>query len=355
MELNKMKAALKTAEGTFKIAEVARPVLGDPDWVIARVVASGICGTDLRHWHKHEPELECRIMGHELSGIIEEVGENVRHLQPGDRVVIETVHGDDTCDWCRVQQYNLCPHLYSVRMETLSQAFAGYVSGPAKKCYKLPLKVSFEEATLLDTFAVGLHALQLSRLRLNDWVVIIGAGPIGLGVLQLAKLSGARTIVADVVESSLNKAAVLGADLIVNSGEENLGETVRTHTSTRGADIVFECAGGTSMPSTLNHAVEAVRTGGNIVVVGGYEAGYTSLELNWQRVQMAEIKLTMSASYVFWGLDPEMQICLDLMTQGKLDAKALITHTFPLEKINEAFETANNKQETEAIFVCLTI
>jgi L-iditol 2-dehydrogenase len=351
---DKMTAAIKTAEGDFDIQEVAIPKITKPDWVLAKIKVSGICGTDLRHWKKEEPELECKIMGHEMAGEVVEVGELVTHVKPGDRVVIETVLGDDTCPWCKAQQYNLCPHLYDVRMKTVSQAFAQYVSGPAKKFYKLPDHVSYEEATVLDTFSVGLHALQLSGLKINDKVAIIGAGPIGLGQLQLAKISGADVIIFDVVDSSLKVAKELGADVVVNVSSDDGYARLMEFTSNRGADIVFECAGGESMPTTLPQATSYARIGGKVVIVGGFDAGVTTIPLEWQRIQMREIQLISSASYSYWDIYPEMQMCLDLVAKGKLNAKKLITHSFPLTEINKAFETANDKENTQAIFVALT-
>lgn len=349
-----MKAALKTAEGEFEVTEVERPKIPHPDWVLARVRVAGICGTDLRHWKKHDPHLECKIMGHELAGEVVEVGDAVTNVKPGDRVVIETVLGDDTCEWCRVQQYNLCPNLYEVRMKTVSRAFATYVVGPAKKFYPLPDQVSFEEATLLDTFSVGLHAQHLSGLKILDKVAVIGAGPIGLGQLQLAKISGAEVIVTDVVDSSLQLAKELGADLVINTEKEDGYQKVMEFTKGRGVDIAFECAGGPSMPVTLPQATSFARIGGKVVIVGGFEEGTTTIGLEWQRIQMAEIQIIPSASYSFWGIDPEMQICLDLVAKGKLNAKKLITHRFNLDEINEAFETAQDKEKTHAIFVALT-
>ncbi|CCH55346.1 alcohol dehydrogenase GroES domain protein [Fibrisoma limi BUZ 3] len=350
-----MKAAVKTADGTFDVTEVNTPTLPKPDWVRARVRVSGICGTDLRHWKHEDPNLEGKIMGHELAGEIVEVGDAVTNVKPGDRVVIETLLGDETCDWCRVQQYNLCPHLYEVRMKTISQAFAAYVIGPAKKFYKLPDHVSFEEATLLDTFSVSLHAIHLSGLSLNDKVAVIGAGPIGLGQLQLAKLCGADVIVTDVVDSSLQLAKELGADAVVNTKTDDGYQRVMEFTGNRGADIAFECVGGPSMPTTLSQATEFARIGGKVVIVGGFEAGKTAIELDWQRIQMSEIKLIPSASYSFWDIYPEMQMCLDLLAKGKLNARKLITHSFPLDEINKAFETAQDKEHTHAVFVALTI
>jgi L-iditol 2-dehydrogenase len=355
MEEEKMKAALKTLDGKFELGEVKIPEIKQPDWVVARVKVSGICGTDLRHWKVKEPELECKIMGHELSGEVVEVGPAVTHVKPGDRVVIETLLGDDTCEWCNIQHYNLCPNLYPVRMKTLSQSFAQYVAGPARKFYILPDNVSFEEAALLDTFSVCMHAIQLSGIKLNDKVVVIGAGCIGLGQLQLAKICGADVLIIDKVDSALQVAKELGADEVVNTEKDDAYQKVMEFTGKRGADIVFECAGGSAMPITLPQAVSFSRIGGKVVMVGGFEKDQKAIEMDWSRIQMSEIKLIPSASYSFWDIYPEMQISLDLLAKGKLNAKKMITHNFPLDKINEAFDTARRKEETGAIFVALNV
>jgi L-iditol 2-dehydrogenase len=352
---DKMTAALKTAKGDFSIEEVEIPELQKPDWVLARVKVAGICGTDLRHWKKEDPHLECKIMGHELAGEVVSVGPEVKNVKPGDRVVIETVLGDDSCEWCNIQQYNICPNLYKVRVESVSQAFAQFVSGPAKKFYKLPDHVSYEEAALLDTFSVGLHAVQLSGLKLNDKVAVIGSGCIGLGQLQLAKIAGADVIVFDIVDSSLELAKELGADVVVNTKKEDAYKKLMEFTNNRGADITFECAGGSAMEMTLPLATTLTRIGGKVVIVGGFAEGKTTTEMEWQRIQMSEIKLIPSASYSFWDIYPEMQMCLDLLAKGKLNAKKMITHNFPIEEINEAFTVARDKEHTNALFVALTI
>lgn len=351
----KMKAALKEADGTFKIEQVDRVKIPADDWVLARIKVSGICGTDLRHWKKHEPDLECKIMGHEMSAVVVETGPAVRNVKPGDRVVVETLLGDGTCDWCRVQQYNLCPNLYKVRMDTISRSFAEYVVGPSTKFHILPDNVSDEEAALLDTFSVSLHAQKLSGLRINNKVAIIGAGPIGLAQLPLAKLSGAEVIVFDIVQSSLTLAKSLGADRVVNLETEDPQVCMKLFNNGRGGDLTFECAGGESMTTTLPLAVSITRIGGKVIIVGGFENGNTAMELNWQDLQKSEISLIPSASYGFWDIYPEMSICVELLAKGKINAKKMITHTYPLDQINEAFETAQNKKETGAVFVALTI
>ncbi len=350
-----MKAALKTEDGTFDLRDVEAPALQGDDWVRARVRVAGICGTDLRHWKKQEPELACHIMGHELAGDVVEVGPAVTNVAPGDRVVIETVMGDGECEYCRIQRYNICPHLYEVRTKSVSRAYAEFVVGPAHKFYRLPDHVSFEEAALIDTLSVCLHAQHVGGLGINDKILILGAGPIGLGQLMLAKASGADVIIADVVGHSLDLARELGADAVIDSRSEDVVERVMAFTGGRGADIVFECVGGTMMPVTLPQATKAARRGGKVVIVGGFDAGETSIPLEWQRIQMSEIQILPSASFAFHQIYPEQGMILELIARGKLPVGKLVTHRFPLERINEAFDVADRKEETGAVFVAVTM
>lgn len=350
-----MKAALKTADGRFEVTDVERPILPASDFVLARVKVAGICGTDLRHWQKPDPDLECHIVGHELAGEVVEVGEDVVNLKPGDRVVIETVMGDGICPFCNVQRYNICEHLYDVRTQYVSRAYGEFLAGPEKKFYKLPDHVSFEEAALIDTFSVCLHAHHLGEVGVNQKIVVIGAGPIGLGQLQLAKISGADVLIIDLVDSALDIAKELGANLVVNGDRDDPVARVMEWTGGLGADICFECAGGESMPQTLPLATKVVRRGGKVVLVGGFDPGETSIPLEWQRIQMSEIRIIPSASFAFHDIYPEQGMVLDLLASGKLDAKKLITHRFPLDRINEAFETADAKQDTGAVFVAIEV
>lgn len=350
-----MRAALKKEDGTFAIEEVERPSLVTSNWVIARVHVAGICGTDLRHWKKHEPELACKIMGHELAGEVVEVGESVYNVKPGDRVVIESVMGDGVCEYCRVQRYNICEHLYPVRSQYVARAYAEYVGGPAEKFYKLPDHVTFEQAALIDTLSVCLHAQHLSGLGINDRVAVIGAGPIGLGQLLLAKASGADVIIADVVDSALELARKLGADEVVHSRREDVVERIRAFNRGRGVDIVFECAGGDAMSETLPLSTKVVRRGGKVVIVGGFDKGETAIPLEWQRIQMSEIQLIPSASFAMHEIYHEQGMVLDLIAKGRIKVDDLITHRFPLDRINEAFDIDQRKQETGAVFVAIEI
>lgn len=350
-----MKAALKNRDGTFHIAEVERPILPASDYVLARVHVAGICGTDLRHWKVEDPSVECHIVGHELAGEVVEVGADVFNVKPGDRVVIETVMGDGVCPYCTIQRYNICEHLYDVRTQYVARAYAEFVAGPASKFYRLPDHVSFAEAALVDTLSVCLHGQHLSGLSINDKVVVIGAGCIGLGQLMLAKASGADVMITDIVDSALDLARSLGADHVVNTKRDDWQQAVLDWTDGRGADIVFECAGGEAMPITLPQATKMVRRGGKVVLIGGFDEGETSIPLEWQRIQMSEIQLMPSASFAYHQIYPEQGQVVELIANGKLPVAKLITHRFPLDRINEAFEVARDKEGTGAVFVALEI
>jgi len=350
-----MKAALKTADGRFAIEEVDEPVLPGADWAKVRIRVAGICGTDLRHWQKPDEHLRCCIMGHELAGEVVEVGADVTRVTPGDRVLVESVLGCGQCDWCRARQYNRCPDLYPTRRASVSRAYAEYVVAPQHKLYRLPDHVGFDEAALLDTYAVCLHAQHLSGLTINAKVAIVGAGPIGLGQLMLAKASGADVLIVDTVAHSLDVARELGADRTVLSQAEDPVAAAMAFSGGRGCDVVFECAGGPSMPVTLPLATKLVRRGGKVVLVGGFEDGETGIPLEWQRLQMGEIALIPSASFAFHDIHPEQEEVLELVARGKLQTQKLITHRFPLDRINEAFDVAQDKENTGAIFVGLTI
>jgi L-iditol 2-dehydrogenase len=186
-------------------------------------------------------------------------------------------------------------------------------------------------------------------------VAIIGAGPIGLGQLMLAKASGADVLITDIVDSALDKARELGADIALNPHRDDPVKAAMDWTDGRGCDIVFECAGGPSMPQTLPQATRMVRRGGKVVIIGGFDEGETSIPLEWQRIQMSEINLIPSASFSYREIYSEQGEVVELIAKGKLPVKELITHRFKLNEINEAFDVANEKDRTGAVFVAITV
>ncbi len=350
-----MRAAVKTADGTFRIEEVDEPIIPRPSFVKVRVRMAGICGTDLHHWRKPEKSLEGHIMGHEMGGEVVAVGEAVSNVKPGDRVVVETVMGDEVCPWCNVQQYNICEHLYDVRNKFVSKCFGEYLVGPSHKMFVLPDHVSFEEAVAVDSLSGCIHAHHRAGITLNDKVAILGAGPIGLSQLMLTKATGADVMITDIVDSALERAKELGADKVVNPHREDPAKAAKEWTGGRGADVVFECVGGPDMVQTLPQATQMVRRGGKVVIQGGFEKGETAIALEWQRIQMSEIDLLPSASFAFRDIYAEQGEVVELIDKGKIPAGKLITHHFKLDQINEAFDCALEKERTSAVLVAIAI
>ncbi len=343
-----MKAAFKTSRGDFEIKDVPIPEVTRPDYVLAKVRAAGVCGSDLRWWNVPRPQLAGRITGHELAGDVIEIGSAVQNVEKGDRVAIESLVGCGVCYWCRLGQYHLCPDLGKLRSETLSRAFSEYVAGPATNFYKIPEKVSYEEAAILDVYGTSVHACNRTGIRMGQHVAVIGAGPIGLTMLELANVAGARTIVTGVYDFPLEKAKKLGAYATINTRTEDGVAKVLELTGGMGVDIAYECVGRDAASETMKQAVSYVRRGGKIGIIGALADG-----LDWPRIRGQEIDLISVSSFSYWGNDREFKIVLDLLIDGKIDANSLITHRFPLERINEAFETADNKRKTNAIKVVL--
>jgi L-iditol 2-dehydrogenase len=184
-------------------------------------------------------------------------------------------------------------------------------------------------------------------------VVIIGAGPIGLSLLDLVNVAGAKGIITDVLDFPLEVARkTFGAYETINTAKEDPVKRVLELTHGRGADIVYECVGGKAVSSTIPQAVSLVRRKGKIGIVGGMP-GTIALNIDWSKIQWGEVDFVPVSGFYFWGNDPEFQIVSDLLADGKLHATEMITHRFPLEKINEAFETAANKKETRSIKVVI--
>ncbi len=343
-----MRAAVKTTHGDFELKDVPIPEVSRPDYVLARVRAAGVCGSDLRWWRVPRPQLVGRITGHELAGDVVEVGSAVTNVKRGDRVAIESLVGCGVCYWCRLGQYHLCPDLSRLRSETLSRAFSEYVAGPAANFFRIPENVSYEEAAILDVYGTSVHACNRTGIRIGQTVVVIGAGPIGLTMLELANVAGAKAIVTGIYDYQLEMAKKLGAYATINTSGGDCVDRVLKLTGGIGADITYECVGGEASPVTMRQALSYVRRGGRIGVIGALADG-----LDWPRIRSQEIDLISVSSFSYWGNDREFEVVLNLLIDGKVDAKSLITHRFPLSRINEAFETADNKRKTNAIKVVI--
>jgi L-iditol 2-dehydrogenase len=326
-----LKALLYTKPYTFEYTDVPDPTVGNDD-VLVRVRACGICGSDVAgHTGKTGRRLPPLIMGHEAAGVVERTGRNVHDFRPGDRICFDSTVYCNECPACRQGLFNRCVkrQVLGVSVPEFKRqgAFAEFVVIPHWICAKLPEKMSFVQASLLEPASIGTHAANRPPIARTDTVVVIGAGTIGLFILQAAKIRGAKTTVAcDLNDFRLGLAQQVGADVCLNPGKVNLREEVLKRTEGRGADVAFEAVG---FAETFRQAISIAKTGGTVVAVGNLQK---ETEFNLQELVSRE--LTFTGSYASAG---EFRTCIDLIASGKVNVAPLVSEVLPLREGPDAF------------------
>ncbi len=339
----RMRAAVTRDWNVIGVEQVPVPAL-EPGEVLVRVGACGICGTDLKilagvYKGLWPPALPF-IQGHEWAGTVAALGVGVDGLQVGDRVAAENHKGCGTCENCRRGRYNLCESASSgnsghrIYGHTAQGAFAEYAARPVGLLHKLPDVISFEEASLINQGALGLHALHRCGTEAGDVVAVIGLGLIGLVTLQLARAFGAARVIAVGYGARLELARGLGADDLVDITAGDPVETIRSLTRGRGVDCVFECAG--TSPAIVT-ALNSVKRGGRIALIG--LTGNMPAELNTDKLVLDEIDVfgVRSSPNAY----PEL---IDLIAAGKVDVGKLVSRIYPLDQIGEAFEVFRKRE-----------
>uniref|UniRef100_A0A2M4AG72 Sorbitol dehydrogenase n=1 Tax=Anopheles triannulatus TaxID=58253 RepID=A0A2M4AG72_9DIPT len=320
----------------FRVEEIPMPTPLDNE-VLLRMDCVGICGSDV-HYISHggfgDYKLkEPLVLGHESSGVVTAVGRHVRHLQVGDRVAIEPAIGCRTCRQCKEGRYNLCPK--GVYCATTGQGnLCNYYTHAADCCFKLPPNVTMEEGALLEPLAVAVHCCRRAGVQLGSTVLILGAGPIGLVTVLVAKAMGAGRICSvDLMESKLELAKELGADAtLAVSGHDSEEELVRRiHALLHGQppDISIECTGA---EACARLGIAATRAGGVLTLVG---IGEIDQRLPITTALVREIDIRGSFRYA--NCYPA---ALALIASGTIDARKLITHHYDLAQSVEAFKTS---------------
>jgi 2-desacetyl-2-hydroxyethyl bacteriochlorophyllide A dehydrogenase len=336
-----MKAAVFGGKREISLKEVPIPK-AEPGSVVIKVKACGICGTDL-HFYR-QGSRNGITPGHEFTGDIYEVGEGVADLKKGDRVVAVGFRPCGECYWCKKQLPARCSHMKLVG-EHLPGAMAEYVlipnAGFNRTVYKLPSTLSYEEAACVEPFGVGSFSVRRSKVSPDDTVAVIGAGIIGLGIIQLLKAAGVKRVLASARRPARIEAAKKsGADLVIDASKDNATDAILKATGGLGADVVFECAG---QQETFDQSIAIARGGGKVVLVALYEK-----PLSFDPLAVDNKNLTLLG--ILGGHFPSV---LDFLNAGKINPKILISHRFPLAKAKEAFETSITAPD--AIKVMLTM
>ena len=307
------------------------------DEVLIQVKICGICGSDIHAYKGKHPFVHPPIvLGHEFSGMVCEIGSGVKGISKGEKVTVEPNLVCGECYNCLHGRYNICLNLKVIGCVGYNGAFAEYIAVPKDKVIKLPQGISYHEAALIEPVAVAVHAVKRAEQRVGYRVIILGAGPIGLLVMQVAKVSGAKeVIVTDLLDYRLKKARDLGADRAINSSSEDLVSLIQEDYGEEGIDLIYDCVG---IEETVSQAIQIARKGTKILIVGVPEE---KIGVNLAYVQDRELELWGSLMYV----REDFTTAIELIHQGKVRVRPLITHHFTLEEIDKAFQKILNTKE----------
>lgn len=340
-----MQAAVLHGVGDLRVESVAAPGSPAPDEVKIQINRVGICGSDVHYWqHGRIGDFVVRepmILGHECAGTVVEVGTNVTHLQPGHRVALEPgvprLSTPASNYYMKKGEYNLCPDIFFFATPPDHGSFCEFVNHPAEFCFKLPNSVSLEEGAMIEPLSTGIYAARVAPIISGDTVIVTGAGPIGLmNVLTALAAGAAHVIVSDPVEARLQVAKEIGATHTISGGAGELKQLAQDLTDGRGADVGIEAAGH---PSALNACIAASRPGATVVLIG-MPPGDT-VEINVNDLIVREIKLRPIFRY-----NNTFPTGVQLLASGKVDVKPLLSKTFSLPQVPEAFEYVVANRDT---------
>ncbi|MGQ9626772.1 MAG: zinc-dependent dehydrogenase [Anaerolineae bacterium] len=332
-----MKAAILRGPKQLSIEEIPTPEAPE-DGILLKVAACGLCGSDLRTYlYGPRFKVEDVIMGHEIAGTVVSVGPKVTGYAPGDRLAVAPDVHCGRCYYCLRGHFNLCDDLKFIGAH-YPGGFAEHVALPGEVLergiiHRMPEGISFIEATVAEPSSSVLNSHFNAGTTLGDTVVVIGAGPIGCLHMEVARARGARVIITEVAAERLKMAESFGPDEVIDSSREDPVARVRSLTGGVGADIVVVAVGVSALH---NQAVEMARKGGRVVLFGGLPKEKAMTTLDGNLIHYGEIVVVGAFSYH----PTHHKLALDLIAAGKIRAKKLVTHTFPLEDAVAAFETA---------------
>ena len=334
-----MKAAVYENTDMIKILEIPMPVC-DGNSVLLKVKACAVCGSDIRIFHSGNPRVKPpAVLGHEIAGEVVEAGRNVTKLKPGDRVAVGADVPCGECAFCKAGIGNNCQINYAMGYQ-FAGGFAEYVLlnqvvvnyGPIQK---LPDHVSFDEGALAEPLGCVLNALELTTVKLNDVVVLIGAGPIGMMLCDVVKVMGASKVI--LVNRSVPRLEIARkldvADVYVCTQDEDAIAKVLDETGGLGADVIFTA---NPSPQAQADALHMAKNRAKVNFFGGLPKNNSLVTLDTNIIHYKELFIS--------GAHGAMPIhhsrAVELIASGRIDVRKFITHTFPLDEILSAFQTA---------------
>ncbi len=333
-----MRAGVYRGKGIVRVEEVPVPELSDGE-VLIKVACCGVCGTDIKkifHAYVEPPQ----ILGHEVAGTVVAVGRGVKRWKPGDRVMSFHHIPCGACFYCARRLFSQCPRYKTTGLTggftPNGGGFAEYVKAMSwvaeRGIVALPDNVSFDEGTFIEPVNTIVKAVQKARVAVGETVLVIGCGPIGLLLLMVAKVEGAKLFSSDLMAERRAKSLELGASEAFDPGSGKLVEEIRARTEGRGADAVLVAV---PHPAVVVEALAAARPGGRVLLFAANDP-VTRIEFPAAAVGIDEKEILGSYS----AAADIQQPAADLVLSRKLPVMELVTHRFPLDRIQEALELA---------------
>jgi len=260
-----MKAVTVISPENLEICEVPMPEIKNGDDILIKVKSGGLCGSDIHIYHGHNKSATYpRVIGHEFAGEVVSMGEGVKDLTIGDHVVADPVISCGTCYPCLVNRHNVCSNLKALGVHT-DGGFREYIVLPQKNVHKISNDIKWEEAALIEPFTISAQVLSRGGVTQKDTVFIMGAGPIGLCILQAAKRLGAKCFISDLIDQRLKLAEEFGADFIINPSGKDVKEVIMEATGGAGVPVVIDTV---CIPESFEMAVKLATPAGRIVLLG---------------------------------------------------------------------------------------
>jgi threonine dehydrogenase-like Zn-dependent dehydrogenase len=355
-----MKAVVLKGPGKLSFQDVPKPSL-EKGYVMVKVKACGICGSDLRYFEgenpwslhtlgKNAPIPDNIILGHEMAGEICEVHDKEDEWMLGKSVGVLAYNTCGKCEFCRTGRENLCRQTMHIGHGAGWSEMEFYPGGMAEYCpvwsthvFPFSESLSCKEVSTLDFFAVGMHAVKLAPSLVGEDVAIIGSGPLGLAISQIVRVFGARTVFcSDTYDAVLDIALSMGANYAVNAGMDDISQAIMEKTAGRGVMAVFDTVGsGTTQSQGLASL--------------GYSGALVNLVANFEKAEYRLVALSGERSIRSSANNPfgDFQLVLKLMESGRLDANPMITHVLPLHDVGMAFSLLQDKTTTGAVKIIL--
>ncbi len=322
-----MRAVQILKPGELRLLDIPKPEIDPHNNVLVRMTAAGICGSDIGIYHgTNAAATYPRIIGHEMVGVLEETGEGVKKLKPGDRVIINQVISCGTCYPCRIGRGNVCDHL-QVRGVHTDGGYRDYIAVPEDDCYLLPDELKDADAVMIEPTTIAIQACSRAELKEEDVLLIMGAGALGSTILKIARLTCSNIIVADIVDGKLEEARKNGASYTINTGKEDLEEMVKQYTGGRGTTVSIDAV---CLKDSLMNLLKVTGNAGRVMTMGFSTA---ATEVNQFLITSKELDVRGSR------LQNRMfGKAIELIREGKLDLNGSVSHTFPIEQAQEAFD-----------------